>query len=684
MIVNNYRSKEISWLSFNERLLQEAEKPEVPLIEKLKFLGIYSNNLDEFFRVRVAILRRIAQLNRNTMLDGGYPLDILREIHRIILRQQKRFGKIYDGLLEELADNDIYMLNENQLTEDQGVYVHDYFQSKVRPNLMPIILSKSLQLPALTDDAIYFAIELNQKEGEKIQYALMEIPSQLDRFVILPAEGKKKYLMLLDDVIRYELVDLFSMFDTNKAKAYTVKLTRDAELNLDDDLAQGYVEKLTIGLEKRNEAAPVRLVHDKEIPDELLNILLKKLNFTRGDVILKGGRYHNFKDFMDFPKIGPSNFVYPKLPPIKHKDVRRGESLISKMKEKDLIFHFPYHSFINFIDLLQEASIDPDVEAIKITIYRVAKRSKVMNALINAARNGKKVTAILELQARFDEKANIDWSNRLKDEGIKIIFGVPGLKVHSKLCLIVRKEKREWVNYACIGTGNFNEDSANVFSDQLLLTTHIGITKEVASLFDFFDRNYNKPRNSHLLVSPFTMRSKINQLIQNEINNVKNGKKGLIIFKVNNLVDITIIRKLYRAKKSGVDVRLNVRGMFSAVTEFDKPSNAIPAIGLIDRFLEHSRMYIFGNNGDTKIYISSADLMSRNLDRRIEVACPIYDKDIKAEILSMVETQWKDNSAARILNNGLNNKLKKEGRRKIRSQQEFYNYLKKKHTKERS
>ena len=678
MIVNNYRSKELSWLSFNERLLQEAEKQEVPLIERIKFLGIYSNNLDEFFRVRVAILKRLGQINHNTMLDGGYPLEILKETQRLILKQQRRFAKIYDRLIKELAENDVYLINEKQLTEDQGEFVLEYFQSKVRPNLMPIIISKNRVLPDLKDDAIYFAVELLRKKEERIEHALMEIPSQLNRFVILPSEGKKQYIILLDDVIRYELKDIFYMYEPDIARAYTIKLTRDAELNIDDDLVQSYVDKISKSLQKRKDATPVRLVCDTDIPDDFLQILSKKLHVSRSDVILRGGRYHNFKDFIGFPKVGTKSLNYPALPAILHKDFKKGESIISKIKEKDILFHFPYHTFINFIDLLQEASIDPNVLVIKITVYRVAKNSKVMNALINAARNGKKVTAIMELQARFDEKANIRWSNKLSDEGGKVIYGVPGLKVHSKLCLIVRKEKRKQVNYACIGTGNFNEDSANVFSDHLLLTAHDGIAKEVASIFDFFDKNYQKSRHSHLLVAPFSLRPKINQLIQDEINLVKAGKKGFVYLKLNNLVDITLINKLYKAKKMGVDVRLNIRGMFSVVPQFDKSSNAIPAIGLIDRYLEHSRIYMFGNNGDSKIYISSADFMARNLDRRIEVACPIYDKQLKEEIEVMLDLQWKDNTAARILNNSLNNKLKPKGKRKVRSQVEFYKYISKK------
>jgi len=679
MIINNYRSKELSWLSFNERLLQEAEKQTVPLIERIKFLGIYSNNLDEFFRVRVAILKRIAQLDSNTFLDGGYPLDILKEIRLLVQKQQERFGKIYAGLIKELAENDIHLINEEQLTPEQGEFVLEYFQNKVRPKLMPIIVAKSRNVPDLKDDAIYLAVELHCEPDDKIEYALVKIPSSQNRFVQLPSEGKKQYIILLDDIIRYELKNIFYMFNVTKSKAYTFKLTRDAELNIDDDLANSYVDKISRSLEKRKDAAPVRFVCDRDLPEEYLKLLSRKLHLSKDDAVIKGGRYHNFKDFMSFPKIGVKSLNYPDLSHIPHKDLPRGESTLAKIKEKDILLHFPYQSFLNFIDLLQEASIDPNVESIKITIYRVAKNSSVMNALINAARNGKKVTAILELQARFDEKANIKWSDKLMVAGVRVIYGVTGLKVHSKLCSIVRKEKRTLVHYACIGTGNFNEDSANVFSDHLLMTAHQEIAKEVSSIFDFFDKNYQRSRHKHLLVSPFTLRGKVTQLIQNEISLAKAGKKGMIYIKVNNLVDATLIKKLYAAKKAGVDVRLNVRGMFSAITTFDTKENTIPAIGMIDRFLEHSRMYVFGNDGDPQIYISSADIMSRNLDRRIEVACPIYEPELKIELLQMLELQWKDNTAARVLDKNLSNKIKTGGRKKIRSQIEFHKYLQKSH-----
>ncbi len=682
MIVNNYRSKELSWLSFNARLLQEAERQEVPLIERIKFLGIYSNNLDEFFRVRVAILKRIAKDGKNPLMDGGHPADIVQEMQRIVIQQGRRFNTIYSKLLKELEHEGIFLLNEKQFNEEQGKFVRRFFRDKVRPKLVPMIISKDRDLPDLIDAAIYFAVELiNTKEGKK-EYALIDIPSSINRFVQLPGDGKNQYIALLDDVIRYELNDIFYMFDFDQVNAYTIKLTRDAEMDLEDDLSESYIEQIAMALEKRKDALPVRFICDKNIPEDFLKILLKKLNFSKEDVITEGGRYHNFKDFMGFPKLGRKDLVYPDLPPIPHKDVNPCQSFLSVLKEKDILFHFPYHSFLNFIDFLQEVSIDPKVKSIHITIYRLAKNSSVINALISAARNGKKVTAVLELQARFDEKANIHWANILKNEGVRVIYGVPGLKVHSKLCLVVRKEKRQNVNYACIGTGNFNEDSAKVFCDHLLLTAHKEITKEVASVFGFINRNYITSRYSHLLLSPFSLRHKFSQMLQNEIRNAQSGKPAYAYLKLNNLVDISIIKKLYRAKKAGVDIRLNVRGMFSLIPQFDKPSNKIHAIGMIDRFLEHSRVFIFCNNNKPKVYLSSADLMSRNLDRRTEVACPVYDENIKQELIDMFNIQWQDNCAARILDNSLSNKMKTvKGKKMVRSQLEFYNYLKEKSLK---
>lgn len=675
--MKNYRAKEISWLSFNERLLQEAERKEVPLIERIKFLGIYSNNLDEFFRVRVAILKRLAKLGKDTELYGGKPSDILQTIHRLVIHQSRYFYTIYEKILKDLEKEDIFLINEMQLNGEQGGYVKAYFEKKIRPLLMPVIISEERGLPDLKDEAIYLAVHLKKKNHKKIVAALIEVPTEaINRFILLPRTNHKQYIIILDDVIRYELRDIFYMYDYDEIGAYTIKLTRDAELEIDDEVSENYVKKISLGLEKRKEAHPVRFLHDKEMPEELLNLLLRKLKFSKDDVVIRGGRYHNFKDFVDFPKIGGEHLVYKVFEPIRHPHIKKSIPFIQLLKQRDVLFHFPYHPFDHFIDILREASIDPFVREIKITIYRVAKYSNVVNALINAARNGKKVTAVLELQARFDEKANIKWANRLKEEGVKVMYGVPGLKVHSKLVYISRKEKRKELSYAAVGTGNFNEESATVFSDHLLFTSNPEIVKEVGNIFLFFEKNFRIPRFKHLLVAPFYLRNKIVRLINQEIQNAQTGKKAFIYLKLNNLVDLRMIHYLYKAKASGVDVRLNVRGMFSMTPDFHPEHEPIPAIALIDRFLEHSRIFIFGNQGQPKVWLSSADLMGRNLDRRVEVACPVYDDDLKKELLKMFNLQWKDNGSARILDNELSNKLKKRKGRTIKAQQAFYSYLK--------
>jgi polyphosphate kinase len=619
--------------------------------------------MDEFFRVRVAILKRIVQLDKTTVFEGGAPKDILKDIHNEVIKQSGKFAKAYDDIIEGLEEEGIYIINENELTEDQGKFVKRYFQKKVRGYLMPIIINKKRDLPDLSDDGIYLAVYLNDLSQGKDNYALIEIPSVLDRFVLLPSTDGKKYVMLLDDVIRFELKDIFYMFKFDEISAYTFKLTRDAALDINDDISESYVKKISKGLERRKEARPVRFVHDKNMPEELLRTLLKKLNYTTEDAVIKGGRYHNFKDFIDFPKFGNKHLSYNLLGTIPHKDILPHTSFFKLITKKDILLHYPYHSFHHFVDYLREASIDPNVRDIKITIYRVGKNSAVMKALRNAARNGKNVTAVMELQARFDEKANISHANKLRDAGVKVVFGVPG--------------QNEIVNYACVGTGNFNEDSAGIFADHLLFTKHKGVAGEVSSVFDFFNKNYNIPVFNHLLVSPFYMRNSIEYFVEREIVNAINGMEAYIYIKVNNLVDYDLIQTLYRAKQSGVEVILNVRGMFSLVSEFDKPDNAIESFGIIDRYLEHSRIFVFCNEGEHKIYISSADFMTRNLDRRIEVACPIYDPDLKEEILTQLNMQRKDNCSARNLDNDLNNIIKfpAEGEPEFRSQLEFYKWL---------
>ena len=672
---NITRNKELSWLSFNERLLQEASKKEVPLIERLKFLGIYSNNLDEFFRIKVAILRRLATIDNLVLADGELPAAILDRIEQTVVAQSQWFERIYGQLLKDLAEEDIFIINESQLTPEQGIYVTAFFKEEVRPRIMPVIIKKNQPLPSLNDDAIYLAVVLTKSKKE--EYALIEVPTDLlPRFVILPSNDDKKHIILLEDVIRYELKDIFYMFSFKTINSYIVKLTRDAELDLDDDVAEGYVKILSKSLEKRGNSELVRFVHDKDIPENFLALLLKKLNFDRDDVIIGGSRIHNFKDFMGLPSIGKKHLYYKTFSPLSHPDIHPGEPFISAIAKKDILLHFPYQSFYHFIDLLREASIDPKVTEIKMTAYRMAKNSNVIHALINAARNGKKVTVILELRARFNEQDNIQWGNLLTREGVKVILGVPGLKVHSKLCLISRKEEKELINYACIGTGNFNEITSKIFSDQMLWTANPAITKEVSKVFEFFSKNYKIGRYHHLLVSPFTMRYKVIQMIRQEVQAAKNGRKAAISIKCNNLVDLEIIGKLCDAAKAGVDVRINVRGMLALIPTSVEDNYSIRSIGIIDRYLEHSRIYYFYAGGKENMYISSADLMTRNLDRRVEVSVPIYDPEMKKELLGFLDLQWKDNTSARILDNGLTNQINNQGTfPPLTSQLAFYDFL---------
>jgi polyphosphate kinase len=673
-----YIPKEISWLSFNERVLQEAENKEVPLIERFKFLGIYSNNLDEYFRVRVATLKRLSLFGAKSKTILGYsPKATLKKIHEIVISQNTKFEKIYSGLIKELEDHKIHIINEKQLNQEQSEFVRVYFHSEVRTRLMPFLIEKDSELPNLTDDAIYLAIYLAKTDSQKKRYALLEVPANvLPRFIVLPESNDEKFIIFLDDIIRYGLKEIFSIFDFDHISAYTIKLTKDAEFEIADDISESYIDKLSKSLQQRKWGSPVRFIYDREIPDELLKIITKKLNFGPDDVIIPSDRYHNFKHFMNFPKLGRKKFYFESMAPIPHRDIMHGKSILSAIKKKDIMLFFPYHPFDYFIDLLREASIDPYVTTIQITLYRLARNSSVINALLNAVRNGKNVTTVVELQARFDEEANIHWGNKLLDEGVKVIYGVPGLKVHSKLCLITRVKDNVSQRYAAVGTGNFNEDTARVYTDHLLLTTNKKITNEVFKAFNFFNVNYKKDYFYHLVLSPFFLRNKIILLIENEIKNAKGGKKAYINLKLNNLTDSEIIDHLYEAGNAGVKIRIIVRGMFSLVPGVKKLSENIEAIGIVDRFLEHSRFFIFCNGGNEQIYISSADLMTRNLDHRIEVTCPIFDKSIKSEIRKSFEIQWSDNVKARIIDENQSNKFVKPGKDIIHSQIEVYNWLK--------
>ena len=673
----HYIPKELSWLSFNDRVLQEADNKDVPLLERLRFMGIYSNNLDEYFRVRVATLKRISILEAKSKNILGYsPKSTLKKVYNTVLVQNLKFEKIYADLLHELGNNNICIINEKQLNEEQADFVQKYFHKEVRTRLMPFLIEKDSKLPNLTDAAIYLAIYLSESPTEKNRYALLEVPTNiLPRFIVLPSNRNQKCIIFLDDIIRYGLKDIFFIFDFNEISAYTIKLTKDAELEVADDISESYIDKIARSLRQRKKSNPLRFIYDRGMPSDLLKTITKKLHFGPDDVIIPGNRYHNFKDFMSFPHLENDKFYYPSFIPISHHSLKDGESILAAMKKKDIMLHFPFNSFDYIIDLLQEASLDPNVTSIQITLYRLARNSSVINALLNAARNGKKITTIVELQARFDEEANILWGNKLLDEGVKVIYGVPGLKVHAKLCLITRVVNNITQRYSAVGTGNFNEDTARIYTDQLLLTANKKITNEVFKAFSFFSMNYKKDNYYHLVLSPFYLRNKIISLIENEIKNAKSGKKAYIYLKLNNLSDAKIIEWLYKASNAGVKIRLIIRGMLSLIPGVKNMSENIKAIGIVDRFLEHSRFFIFCHGGDEKVYITSADLMPRNLDYRIEVTCPIFDKSIRNEIRRIFDILWSDNVKARIYDEKQSNTYARDDKQPFRSQIEVYNYL---------
>jgi polyphosphate kinase len=675
-------NRELSWLSFNHRVLQETFDENVPLIERIRFLGIFSNNLDEFFKVRVATIKRMIDIQHGSQrVEGIKPEKLMQQIQKKVLSLQNKFETAFHLILDELEKHGIFIINEKELNPEQEIFLKKYFKEKVMPVISPIMLHNIDHFPYLKDKSIYLAIKLSDSSGKiDDEYALIEIPTDVHpRFVELPSEYEKKFIILMEDIIRFSLEDVFSIFEFDTFDAWTIKLTRDAELDVDNDLTQSFLEKISKGVLGRRTGQPVRFVYDNSISKDLLDFIIDRLGLEADNNLIPGGRYHNFKDFMNFPNIGAKNLVNSNMAPITHPAVKGKKSILSVMREQDFMLHVPYHDFNIFISLLQEAAIDPKVREISITLYRLAKNSKVINALMNACRNGKKVNAVMELQARFDEEANIYWSRKLEEVGANVSFGVPTLKVHAKLVLITRKEKNKLEHFACVSTGNFHEGNAAVYSDLILFTSDKRITSDVLKVFKFFEFTYLNQNYSHLVASPLYMRRKIIRHIDNEIKNAKAGKKAYIILKTNNIVDKDIIEKLYDANNVGVQMKLNIRGVCSLVPGVKGMSENIRAISIIDRFLEHSRIMIFCNGGNELYYISSADWMSRNLDRRVEIACPIYDKAIQKEILDLIDIQWKDNTKARIIDiEQDNNYVEPNKKEKIRSQFTLYEYYKNK------
>ncbi len=681
---NNFINREISWLSFNERVLQEAEDPNTPLFERIRFIGIFSNNLDEFFRVRVATVRRMVDFGKDeeNLLGNFTPRELHDKIQEIVINQQNKVQEIFKNILEELKENNIYLVTEKELNHTQGVFIKKYFYDKVLPNLVPIMLNKKNKFPYLRDRSAYLAVKLMKKSDPgDIAYSLIRIPGRsVPRFLVLPKMGRKRFVIMLDDVIRFCLNDLFFYFDYDVHQAYTLKITRDAELDIDDDISKSFMEKMSFSLKKRKIGKPVRLLYDRDMPDDLREFIFKKIKIDAGENAIPGGRYHNHKDFMNFPEIGKKKHYYAKLPPFRHKDLRPNTSVLRVLRRKDVMLHFPYQTFNHLIDFLREAAIDPQVKEIGITIYRVAGDSKVVNALLNAVRNGKEVTVVIELQARFDEEANIFWSNKLQEEGANVINGVPGMKVHCKLAWVKRKEDGAYRNYAYIGTGNFHEGTAQVYADNGLLTSDPRLANEVENVFEFFKHNYKHFNYKHLIVSPFYMRDFFNESVDREIGLAQKGKKAWMILKMNSLIDPQMMQKIYHAAQEGVKVQLIIRGIFGMQIGKKGLSENISAISIVDKYLEHSRIFLFGNDCDERIYISSADWMSRNLNRRIEVACPVYNPQIKNVLKEMLNIQLKDNLKARILDPDLKNEYSTgDPHKSYRAQEDYYNFIKNKH-----
>jgi polyphosphate kinase len=675
-----YINREISWLSFNERVLQEAADKTTPLIERLKFLGIFSNNRDEFYRVRVATVKRLAKLGKKAeLIYGEDPKDLLTRLQRRVIEQQNKFEATYQELLIELAKSNVFIIDETHLSVSQQTYIKNYFSEEVISTLFPVMIDDTKPFPFLKDKASYLYLKLVANDGkQKNKYAIIEIPSSKSRFLVLPKQGTKNYIMLIDDVIRFNTNQIFEVFGYKTVEAYNIKLTRDAELDIDNDVSKSLMEKISKSVKARKQGQPVRFVYDAAMPNDMLRYIMKRLGMEKKDNAIPGGRYHNFKDFISFPKLGDSKLIYNNPSPLQHKLlINNLKTTLNVIKNKDILLHYPYHTYNHIINLLREASIDPSVESIKITLYRVADSSKIATSLVNAIKNGKKVTVLVELQARFDEENNIYWANKLQEEGAKVIYGVPGLKVHSKLFVITARESGKEVYYAHVGTGNFNENTARVYTDFSLLTSNKNIAEELNKVFEFYENNFKVYPFKHLVVAPFFMRKTFLDLIQVEINNAKKKKPASIILKMNSLVDKEMINKLYEASKAGVKITLIIRGICSLVTDLEGWSDNIKAYSIVDKFLEHTRVFIFNNNGDEKMYISSADWMSRNLDSRSEVAVPIYDKDIRKILKDIINIQLSGNTKVRILDKKQENiyKVAKPGEKKVRVQDEVYNYL---------
>ncbi|MFD1255482.1 polyphosphate kinase 1 [Mucilaginibacter terrae] len=669
-------NREISWLYFNDRVLQEAADITVPLIDRVKFLAIFSSNLDEFYRVRVATLTRLANLNEKSKALLGYnPKKILNQIKTLVVKQEKKFNNLYENIIvKELAEEKIFLLNEKQLNVVRGAFVKKHFREKLLSTLVPIMLDDTMPMPELHDRAIYFFVKLTK--GKRSRLALIELPGNLSRFLILPETNQLKFIILVDDIIRYSLEDIFFIFEYDSMEAYSIQLTRDAELDLDKEVSEKFIDALSKSLQKRRKGKPMRLLYDAEMPADMVSHLMIRYN-VGAENLIPGNRYHKFKDFIDFPNVGGPELEYNKVKNLPVDGLSFGKSLMGLIAVKDYLISTPYQSFDYVIHFLREAAIDPKVVEINISVYRLAKDSRVIHALINAAKNGKKVNCLIELRARFDEQNNIHWTRKLEDEGIKVLHGIPGYKVHAKICMVTRMEKGKPAYYACLSTGNYNEKTAQMYADHTLLTANKKITEDLVNLFRAINKNTLPKGMKHLIVSPIDSRPAIYKMIDNEIKNAGAGKQAYMILKMNSLADEQLIARLYDASNAGVKIQLIIRGMCCLVPGVEGFSKNIKVVSIVDKYLEHARVHIFANGGKELIYLTSADFMTRNIDNRVEAGFPIFDVDLKKQIRHMIDLQLKDNTKSREINKTNTNKYHRTHTdTQHRAQVEIYDYLK--------
>ena len=673
-----FKNRELSWLDFNARVLQEAEDPNVPLIERIRFIGIFSNNLDEFYKVRYATVKRIALSGKKQkkLYQGLNAIDLLKEITKKTIELQDRSTYALNSIINKLKSENIHFVDEKTIPEKFIGLINDFFIDKIQPQLEIVVLNKKSKFPNLTDTSSFLTVKIISKKQEQ-KYALIKIPTKLDRFLVL-SEKNQKYVILIDDIIRFHLNEIFEIFSPQSIKANMIKISRDAELDFAYDISKSYLEKISLSLKNRSSGEPVRFVYDNEIEKETLDFLLDKLKFDHDtDSIIPGGKYHNRRDYMSFPSMNKNNLSYKKFEPLDLKGFDLSKNIFDTLKKRDYLLHTPFHKFTYILRLLSEASIDPSVTKISITIYRLSKLSSVANALINAAKNGKEVVVQIELQARFDEKANIKYAKLLEEQGVKLIFGIQNLKVHAKICVIERKSSDGLEKFGFISTGNFNESTAKIYTDFTLFTCDKKILNDISKVFKFFNANYKKFNFQHLKLSPFDTQSFFTKMLKREIKNAKKGLPAYVKIKLNSLTSYAMVEELYKASREGVKIKMIVRGICCLLPENEKN---IEVISVVDRFLEHTRFFIFNNNGKNETYISSADWMTRNLDNRVEVTCPILDPNIKKEINDIFEIYWSDNVKSRTVNNEIPNQyqINQNSKKLIRSQIEINNYYKSK------